>query len=137
MSEVPVPFTYDGSMPRPVLSVFSSALRAADQAAYAALMAHVARVDAEHTIVLMQVENEVGLLGASRDHSAPALAAWSSPIPSELLDAVRHDPASFHHDVVTLFAETTAEGRSWADRFGDDDAVADEAFMAWGFARYV
>lgn len=137
LSPFPAPFTYDGSMPRPVLSVFSSALRAADRTAYAALMAHVARVDAEHTIVLMQVENEVGLLGASRDHSGPAAKAWSSPIPSELLETVRDNPESFHHDVVALFSETAGEGLSWADRFGDNNAVADEVFMAWGWGQYV
>jgi beta-galactosidase GanA len=134
---LPAPFTYEGSMPRPTLSVFSSALRAADRAAYAALMTHISRVDAEHTIVVMQVENEVGLLGASRDYSEPAMAAWNSPVPPELLDSVRGHPASFHDDVIALFAETTPSDGSWADRFGDGNAVADEVFMAWGFGRYL
>lgn len=133
----PAPFTYDGSMPRPTLSVFSSALRAADQAAYAALMTHISRVDKENTIVLMQVENEVGLLGASRDYSDPAREAWNSPVPPELLRSISDDPANFHNDIVALFTVPAADGGSWAERFGDGNAVADEVFMAWGFGGYL
>lgn len=133
----PEPFTYEGSMPRPTLSVFSPALRSADETAYAALMAYVAAVDLDHTVILMQVENEVGLLGTSRDRSSSAMAQWNSPIPPELIDAVASGPDSFHPDVVALFAEDIAEGSTWHDRFGDGNAVADEVFMAWGFAGYL
>lgn len=132
-----IPFSYEGSMPRPTLSVFSGALRAADEAAYAALMTHISTVDTEHTVILMQVENEVGLLGASRDYSEAAIAAWNSLIPVELLRAVREDPANFHKDIVALFAGSTAENASWQDRFGTDNVVADEVFMAWGFGSYL
>ena len=55
----------------------------------------------------------------------------------ELLRAVREDPANFHDDIVALFAGTTAENASWPDRFGTDNVVADEVFMAWGFGSYL
>src|SRR5436305_12607780 len=38
----------------------------------------------QHTVLMMQVENETGLLGDSRDRSALAEAAWSKPVPGEL-----------------------------------------------------
>jgi len=134
---LPAPLTYEGSMPRPTLSVFSIALRDADEAAYAALLAHIARVDAEHTVILMQVENEVGLLGASRDHSAAAMSSWMSPIPSQLIQAVENNPGDFREDIVALFAESAPADWSWQDRFGDSNPVADEVFMAWGFGSYL
>ena len=136
-SPVRAPFTYEGSMPRPTLSVFSGPLREADEAAYGALMEHLARVDGEHTVVMMQVENEVGLLGSSRDRSAAAQLAWQSPVPEALVEAVANEPAAFDDDVVDLFGRSRPGGASWQERFGDDDPLADEVFMAWGFASYV
>jgi hypothetical protein len=38
-----------------------------------------------HTVLMMQVENEVGLLGASRDHSPAAEAAFAQEVPAELM----------------------------------------------------
>jgi beta-galactosidase GanA len=69
----------------PVLSVFSEALAVADARAFAALMRHIKQVDRSGTVTMMQVENEVGLLGDSRDHSPLADAAWSQPVPPALL----------------------------------------------------
>ena len=136
-SPVRAPFTYSGSMPRPTLSVFSGPLREADEAAYGALMEHIARVDEDHTVIMMQVENEVGLLGSSRDRSSAAQLAWLSPVPEALVEAVATEPAAFDDDVVDLFGRSRPGGASWQQRFGDDDPLADEVFMAWGFASYV
>jgi hypothetical protein len=131
------PFTYEGSMPRPNLSVFSAALRDADLRAYAALMRHLRDADPQHTVVMMQVENEVGLLGSGRDYSAPAISAWNSPIPTELTAAIHADDLQFHDDIVELFATVTDSAMTWHERFRDGNPVADEVFMAWGFAGYV
>ena len=136
-SPMRAPLTYDGSMPRPGLSVFSDELRRADQDAYTALMDHLVRVDEVHTVIMMQVENEVGLLGASRDLSPSAQQAWLSPVPAALDHAVRNDPRGFHDDVVALFERSRVGGGSWQERFGDDDAVAHEVFMSWGYGSYL
>lgn len=131
------PFTYEGSMPRPALSVFSAELRQADLNAYIALMTYLRVADPEHTVVMMQVENEVGLLGAARDYSASALEAWNSAIPATLLSAVQEDSFGFHEDIRTLFAGPAEPTATWEERFGAANPVADEVFMAWGFARYL
>ena len=70
----------------PVLSVFAPALLDADRRAFAELTRHLAEVDGAGTVVMVQVENETGLLGAARDHSAPARAAWEAEVPAVLLD---------------------------------------------------
>ena len=136
-SPLRAPLTYDGSMPRPGLSSFSEELRRADETAYRALMEHLARVDEIHTVILMQVENEVGLLGASRDLSAPARRAWLSPVPAALVEAVSNEPGAFHEDVVALFERSRSDGATWQERFGDDDPVAYEVFMSWGYGSYL
>jgi beta-galactosidase GanA len=61
-----------------VLSTFSDANLQADTRAYTAFMQHLRKVDSkQHTVVMIQLENEVGLIGDSRDHSADAEAAFA------------------------------------------------------------
>ena len=72
-----------------VLSTLSDANRDADQRAYAAFMRHLRAVDgALHTTLMIQLENELGILGDSRDRSPAAEAAYAGPVPAELMDAI-------------------------------------------------
>jgi len=73
-------------MPAPNLSSLGQETRAADAKAFRALMRHIREVDPKHTVIMMQVENETGLLGDSRDRSPLAEAAWSKPVPAELMN---------------------------------------------------
>ncbi len=130
-------FTYPGAMPKPVLSVFSPELLKADRKAFAALMKHLAAVDADHRVIMVQVNNESGLLRDSRDRSAPAEAAWRSPVPTELLRFLGANRGALKPELDALWAR---QGRrtsgTWAEVFGTD-WQADEVFMAWHFARYM
>jgi hypothetical protein len=130
-------FTYPGAMPKPVLSVFAPELRDADRRAFVALMEHLATADPDHRVVMVQVENETGILRDSRDRSDVAEAAWGSPVPSELIDRLVQHEDELRPELAELWAR---HGRrtsgSWAEVLGDDWA-AEEAFMAWGFAEYV
>ncbi|MBV8603846.1 MAG: DUF5597 domain-containing protein [Pelomonas sp.] len=103
------------------LSPFGAATLAADRRAFTALMRHLHAVDAkEHTVILVQVENEVGTYGLARDHGAAAEAAFAQAVPAEVLRA--KPPAS-----------GVAQG-SWRAVYGED---ADEYFHAWAIARYL
>lgn len=108
-----------GRFAKAVLSVFSPALLDADRRAFVALMRHLAQADPAHTVVMVQVENEIGLLGDSRDRSSGAEAAWASEVPAEAR------------------AHLGLEGQgTWAELLGSGPD-ADETFMTWHFARYV
>ena len=62
--------------PLDVISTFSADARQADGRAFAALMRHITETDGQdHTVLMIQVENEVGLLGTARDHLPAAEAA--------------------------------------------------------------
>lgn len=131
----PLPFSYDGAMPRPVLSVFSAELRECDRRAYAAMMTHLAEHDPDYTVVMVQVQNEVGLLGSARDRCDVADAAWNAAVPPAVRDAVLNDPVLSGSAAAAAFREapTTA---TWPQVLADSPAV-DEIFMAWGFASYI
>jgi hypothetical protein len=60
----------------PTLSVFSDNLLQADKRALCHLMEHLHATDSSHTVVMLQIENEMGLLGASRDYCGLAEAEW-------------------------------------------------------------
>ena len=87
-----------------------------DRQAFTAVMRRIREIDAEeNTVVVMQVENEIGLLGTDRDYSTAANAAFAQPIPQPLSDAL-------------------GKSGTWTEVFGAD---AGECFMAWYFARAV
>ena len=87
-----------------------------DEAAFAKIMAHIREIDEEEsTVIIMQVENEIGLLGTGRDYSEPAKEAFAKDIPAEL-------------------AKEYGVRGTWKEAFGTD---AEEYFMAYYFAKAV
>ncbi|HJX72107.1 MAG TPA: hypothetical protein VJ346_09150 [Bacteroidales bacterium] len=60
---------------------------AADAGAFAQMMKHIKETDSLYqTVIMIQVQNEVGILGSTRDFSDSANEAFNSPVPAELLD---------------------------------------------------
>lgn len=121
-----------------ILSTFASATRDADSRAFAAVMQHLREVDAQdHTVLMMQVENEVGILGDTRDHSPEANRAFAAAVPSELLQYLKTHPDTLDPEFRSLwqqYGEKTSG--TWPQVFGDTSR-ADEIFMAWHYARFV
>ncbi len=121
-----------------VLSPMHEASQNADARAFAALMRHLRRVDSdERTVIMVQVENEVGLMPESRDHSAAAEAAFRSPVPRELIEYLKANKNALLSEVDELWASTGyRESGTWTQVFGDS-VWTDEVFMAWHMARYI
>jgi beta-galactosidase GanA len=120
-----------------ILTPFSDANRDADARAFAALMGHLRESDDRHTVVLVQVENEIGMIPEARDHTPEAERAFAGAVPAALMDYLQQHRETLAPELLAQWA--TAGGRSegtWTDVFGDGPAT-DELFMAWSFARYV
>lgn len=132
-----------------ILSTFGAASRDADARAFAALMRHLREVDGRtHTVVMMQVENEVGVLNAPRDFSAAAGAAFNGPVPKELMDYLQRRRDTLIPEFRELWEKNGARtSGTWEEVFGkstlnQEDWRAfsdypDEIFMAWNYAQYV
>jgi beta-galactosidase GanA len=100
-----------------VLSPNSESNLDADKTAFSALMRHVKEIDsAQHTVIMIQVENESGSIGSVRDFSPAAQKDFSAQVPSSLVNALH------------LVSGT------WSQVFGAD---ADERFAAYSTARYI
>jgi hypothetical protein len=120
-----------------ILSTFSAANRDADARAYTALMRHIKQVDTEHTVIMMQVENEVGVLGDSRDRSEAANKAFAEQVPKELMDHLQQRGDELYPDLHKLWQGAGGKtAGTWEDIFGKGPAT-DEIFMAWNYARYL
>ena len=121
----------------PKVSVFSDALLKSDSRAFAALMRHIKQVDHDRTVIMMQVENETGLLGDSRDRSPLADAAWSGQVPPELMTYLVAHRAQLRPNLLQVWGRNGYRtSGTWAEIFGTDKA-AEEIFMAWGFGSFV
>jgi hypothetical protein len=121
-----------------LLSPFSDASRDADARAFAALMRHVKAVDGrEHTVVMIQVENEVGMHGDSRDRSPAANKAFEGPVPKELMDYLQQHKDTLIPELRKVWeAAGFKTSGAWEEVFGKS-AVTDGYFMAWNIARYI
>lgn len=124
--------------PLEVLTPLAESSREADARAFAALMRHIRIVDGDvHTVIMVQVENEVGVLSDTRDWSALAARAFDGAVPGALLDQLQSHRQELTPELDERW-ETSgfATAGSWGEVFGAGDAT-DEIFMAWHYARYV
>ena len=117
--------------PVEVLSPFADASRAADAAAFGALMARIKVLDSAGVVVMAQVENEVGILGDARDRCALAEHSWRSHAPRTVIEAVAGSHTRLN--LCWKAAGSHTQG-TWADVF---ESMAEEAFMAAAFASYL
>lgn len=121
-----------------ILSTFGTATRDADARAFSALMQHLKSMDGrEHTVLMMQVENEVGVLGSTRDQSAVADRAFDSAVPAQLMESLRAHRETLNPELLETWQQNGEKSSgTWTQVFGDTSR-ADEIFMAWHYARYV
>ena len=107
-----------GGKPIRVLSPHAKATLEADKKAYVAIMTHLRQVDeADRTVIMMQVENESGLLGSVRDYSPESNQLFNGPVPASLVTALKKKPGT------------------WTEVFGS--RVAEEAFTAYYLSSYI
>ena len=100
-----------------VMSPNSPANLDADKHAFTALMHHIRETDAtQHTVIMMQVENESGGIGSVRDYSATAQKLFNADVPPALASALHKKPGT------------------WQQVFGPD---ADERFAAFSTSSYI
>ncbi len=119
------------------LSPSNESNRKADATAFAALMKHIREVDTAHTVLMIQVENEVGVIPDSRDFSPAANAAFNGPAPAPLMDYLQRHSDTLHPDLreAWVAAGKKAKG-TWQEVFGNKP-ITDDFFMAWYYGTYI
>jgi hypothetical protein len=142
-----------------ILSAFGDASCEADCAAFAALLRHIRETDGrQQTVVMMQVENEVGILdnlgktpgNARRDFSAAANAAYNGPVPAELMKYLASHKDNLYPELGKVWQGNGSKtSGTWEEVFGKSEFKPDakdwqfysyyteELFSAWQYASYI
>jgi hypothetical protein len=158
----------ENGKPLEILSTFGEASCKADARAFAALMRHIKEIDSRYqTVVMMQVENEIGVLdclgreqfgreisddpgNARRDFSDTANKAYNSAVPQQLTDYLVNHKETLFPELLKVWSKNgfKIEG-TWEEVFGKSELWHDvkdwkfysyyteELFMAWNYALYV
>ncbi|NDV83601.1 DUF5597 domain-containing protein [Bacteroides sp. 51] len=124
--------------PLEIASSFSDHVCQADNRAFAELMKHIAVIDSqEHTVIMIQIENEIGMLEDARDYSREATALFNAPVPEKLIDYLNKNKKALHPWILEKWESQGFKTKgNWQEVFGDD-LYTDEIFMAWSYAGYV
>ncbi len=147
-----------------ILSTLSNANREADARAFAAVMRHIREVDSKrHTVIAVQVQNEPGMMGSTRDFCTAANNAFAGPVPAKLTDYLQRNSDNLLPEMKKIWqAAGNKTSGTWEEVFGknvqrpagdlpvpnnpsrpprgaDTELFnhTDEIFMAWNYAQYI
>ena len=144
-----------------ILSTFSVNARKADANAFAHLMSHLRETDRNHTVIAVQIENEMGTMdiastymrrpnGIMRDFSSPANKAYASNVPSDLISYLKKNQKTLNPVIANAWISNgKKEKGTWKEVFGvsKEDTTSnfnthfsyltDEIFNTWNYATYV
>jgi beta-galactosidase GanA len=120
-----------------ILSAFSAETRDVDARAYAAFMEYLKRADGkDNTVIMVQVENEIGMLPIARERGAVADKAFAGSVPAELMKSLASRGEKVEPELLERWkANGSRSTGSWAQVFGSDE-WGQEVFTAWHYARF-
>jgi beta-galactosidase GanA len=104
------------------LSPLGTNTLASDKRAFVALMTHLKQIDGDqHTVIMVQPENEVGTYGVARDYSPAGQAAFRKTVPAAVL--AQQPPKAGR-----------AKTGTWTEVYGD---YAEQYFHTYAIASYI
>ncbi len=121
-----------------IISPFCQAAVEADARAFAKLMAHIRDIDSEeNTVIFMQIENEIGVLGAERDFSDYVTSIYNAPVPEDIKELYANGDSTKRPERSAINSTpivADVNGTTWEEVFGVN---ACEMLMAWGYSNAV
>jgi hypothetical protein len=120
-----------------ILTPFSENNLNAELKAYRALIKHIREVDEnEHTIIMIQCENEIGMVPAVRDYHPLANKKFRESVPAEFIHYLKKNKQNLVPEFKAIWEKNGyKESGTWEEIFGDGPHT-DEIFMAWYYARF-
>jgi beta-galactosidase GanA len=127
----------DKGISHEILTPFSENNLQADLKAYQALLKHIKETDGnDHTVIMIQTENEIGMLPTARDYSLPADERFKENVPTELMQYLERNKEKLLPEFIELWGKNGFNNSgTWEDIFGTGSQT-DEIFMAWYFSKY-
>lgn len=120
-----------------ILTPFSKNNLQADIKAYSALLNHIKAIDSkDRTVIMLQVENEIGMLPNARDYNPAANSALQQDVPDALIKYLQEHKDTLVPEIKQRWQANGFKTQgNWETVFGKSVAT-DEMFIAWYFARY-
>ena len=130
------------------ISVYGSEVLKADTKAYKAFLQHIKDTDKDHTVVMIQLQNEPGLRGTPRDYSADANKAWKAQVPQQIVDYLKANKGQLQPDLEQVWAKYGNKTvGNWEELFGKSEVnnqaenpirnMTEHLFTAYGYANYL
>lgn len=121
-----------------ILTPFGDNNLQADLNAFQKLMAHIKAFDQkEQTVIMMQVENEIGMLPTARDYHPLANTAFKKEVPEELIKYLQKNKEKLVPEFLDIWKKNGFKtSGNWEQIFGKG-LQTDEIFMAWYFAKFI
>lgn len=124
----------------------------ADKRAFCKILEHLRDNDQQQTVIMIQVENEIGMIDVPRDYSAEATKMYHSAVPQQLVDYLKKNAKALHPYITEKLANAAEQGSAnkdlskegkkkkqlptWPELFGED-IYTEEIFQTWTYATYV
>jgi Domain of unknown function (DUF5597)/Glycosyl hydrolases family 35 len=120
-----------------ILSSFSENVLKADRQAFENLMRFIKDFDSKSpTVIMVQVENEIGMLPSARDYQALAIDAFKKDVPTELTQYLKQNKDKLVPEFLQIWqANGYKTLGNWEEIFGKG-LHTDEIFMAWYYAKF-
>jgi len=131
------------------LSTFGETTAEADARAFKALMKHIREVDAkQQTVIMAQIENEVGLFYTARDHIDAAKKAYNSTVPNDLMQYLTAHKGKLQPELDSVWkANGYKTSGTWEEVFGKSivdktnwqtlSYLTEELFTVYHYAKYM
>jgi len=131
-----------------MLTLFDENIAKAETKAYAAFMKYLKEKDPQHTVLMIQIENEPGLRGTPRDFSKAAEKAWKDNVPKSVINYLKKNADTLQPDLKQAWEENGSKTKgSWEQVFGKSVTVRDESdkivnltehlFTAYEYAQFL
>ena len=128
----------DKGISHEILTPLSENNLQADLKAYQALLKHIKETDDnDHTVIMIQAENEIGMLPAARDHSSLTNEKFQQSVPTELLQYLEKNKENLVPEFSEVWGKNGFKNSgTWEEVFGTG-LHTDEIFMAWYYSKFI
>jgi len=120
-----------------VISPFCKEAQIADAKAFVQLMKRIKDIDKEHTVVMIQAENEVGAF-QDIDYNKQALDLFNSKVPENLIRYLQKYTDKLSPEIKYVWQKNGSKTQgTWSEIFADTMKSAQNFFMTWQYAQYI
>ena len=120
-----------------IISPFCKEAQIADARAFVQFMKRIKETDKEHTVIMIQAENEVGAF-QDIDYNKQAQDVFNAQVPETLIRYLRQHTYNLGPEIKYVWQKNGSKTKgTWSEIFADTLKSAQNFFMTWQYASYI